>query len=375
MSDVSGKNSTRVNIKLMPIYDNDAAKASYISVKLTLGGLCRGLQGGRPLDEAKAIYYFHDTVTESYVENIATRFDNIQAHDDFGLLTVSVEHGSSQSHSLVWKTDRLIQGDVTICYDAIPIEEEDDAFTSSIHALRRDHDGLVGIAASFMPIPAVKEPITVDVTIDWDISQAPEGIRTLSTFGEGNISQKAISPKALSECVFMVGRINSFPTTAPHDEAQDGEGFRGIHWLDTLPDNICAMREFTSNMLPRLSTFFKDDAASYQVFMRKVPRGFRATPITGGTLIDYDDDAKEEHDWDLVRLFNSSMIATWAHLDPEDDGTPNDWFTQGCISLTLILNPPLIASTYKQPQEYPTSTQSISLTASASVLQITSAPL
>ncbi|RFU72176.1 pdz dhr glgf [Trichoderma arundinaceum] len=262
-------------------------------------------------------------VADSRVEDIAARFDNIQAYDDVGPLVVTVEHGSAQNHSLVWKTDRLVQGYLTLCYDAKPYQ--DGVLSSSINTLGIYNDGLISIAASFIPIPAVKEPTNVDVNIEWDISQSPQKTRILSSFGEGNISQKATSLTTLSECVFMVGWINSF--TPPTSTAEGG--FRGIHWLGTLPDNLSSMTEFTSNMFPRLSAFFKDDSTSCQIFLRKVPRGLRATQVTGGTLIDYDEDTKEEHDWDIVRLFNSSMIATWAYLDLEDDGTSNDWFTKG----------------------------------------------
>ncbi|KAM0252810.1 hypothetical protein ACHAQJ_007549 [Trichoderma viride] len=176
------------------------------------------------------------------------------------------------------------------------------------------------MAAAFIPVPVADDSMTIDVEIEWDTSQVPQGTRTLSSFGKATFSQKELPFKALSECVLMVGQINSFIPPASHNEIQAGGGFQGIHWLGTLPDNLSAMKKFTSNMFPHLSAFFKDDKTSYQIFMRKVSRGLRATPATGGTLIDYDDDAKEDHDCNLVRLFNMSLIATWAHLDSEDDG-------------------------------------------------------
>ncbi|EHK19009.1 uncharacterized protein TRIVIDRAFT_67029 [Trichoderma virens Gv29-8] len=326
---MSDSNNIQFSMNFMPIHDNGRAEIAYISVKLIVGGLYRGLQGGSPLDET---HYFQDIVGD-----IATKFDNIQANDDIGPLTIVIEHSSNQNRSLVWKVDRPIQGDLIIQYDVIPIEE--DTLVSGSEALRRDEDGLVGIALSFIPIPIVKEPTTVDVTIDWGISKFPKDIRTLSSFGEGSISKRVISLKELSECVFMVGKITSFPPTAHNDVDHARNKFRGIHWLGTPPDNLCAMREFMGNMVPRLCDFFKDEGGARQVFMRKVRRGLCATQVTSGILVDYDDHTKEEEDWDLVRLFNSSMIATWAQLDLEDDGTPNDWFTQGISHIYTIYLP------------------------------------
>lgn len=323
-------------INLTPIYNVNSTEISHISVKLTFGGLRGGLSGGSQLDVTKPVYYFRDMITDNDTEDIATKFDNIKAYDQLGSLTLSVEHVPGQRHALAWKADRIIVGDVTICYDAIPIG--DDVPSTGTIALRRDHDGVIGTAASFIPMLDIMPVIRINVTVNWDMTQALQGTRILSSFGEGDISEKTMSLKELSECVFMVGQINSFPPPAPTEEAPM-KGFRGIHSLGALPNNLSAMQEFMENMFPRLSAFFKDDDASYRVFMRKVPRGLRATPVTGGTVIDFDEDTKEEHDWDIVRLFNSSMIATWTRLDPEDDGTSNDWFTQGLSHIYTIYLP------------------------------------
>lgn len=318
---MSDRHNLQLSMRLMPIYDSSRTKLACIEVKLSIGGLNGGLQGGNPLDET---HYFQRIVGD--VENT---FGNIEAYDDPGPLTISVEYEFFENPFLAWKTDRHIQGDLRIQYDAVPFLE--DVVSSSLEAqtYARVENGFIGIASSFIPIPAVEDAAAVDVTIEWNLSSSPKDFRSLSSFGEGNIFQRATSLKEFSECVFMTGKISSYiPTPSVNEDGSEG-GLRGIHWIGTLPNNLEAMKEFISNMVPRLSTFFKDESATRQIFIRKVPRGLRATQVTSEILIDYDDDTKDENDWDLVRLFNSSLIATWAHLDPEDGGTPNDWFTQG----------------------------------------------
>jgi hypothetical protein len=323
---MSDTTNFQLNLDLTSIYDVDLREIILIGVKLDFEGPLGGLQGGSPLDEKDAGYYFQHTVTDN-LDNYAT--NTINGYDELGRLSISVKHDSHQGHSPAWKTYQPVQGNkISVQYSTKQVG--DDALILDDDSRKRGHDGLVGIAATFIPVPVTNDSIPIDVNIEWDLSQVPQGTRTLSSFGEGNFSRKGLPFKALSKCVFMVGRINSFVLPASH-EVQAGGKFQGIHWLGTLPDNLSAMKEFTSNMFPRLSAFFKDDKTSYQIFMRKVSRGLRATSVTGGTLIDYDDDAKQDHDWDLVRLFNASMLATWAHLDVEDDGTSNDWFTQGYI--------------------------------------------
>ncbi|QYT04569.1 Trypsin-like serine typically contains c-terminal pdz domain protein [Trichoderma simmonsii] len=328
---MSDKRNFQLSMKLMPIYDSSRTKLACIEVKLTIGGLNRGLQGGSPLDET---HYFQHIVGD--VENT---FGNIEAYDDLGPLTISVEYELFENPFLAWKTDRPVQGDLRIQYDAVPILQDvvSSSFERQIDA--RIEEGFIGIASTFIPIPAVEESAAVDVTIEWDLSSSPKEFRSLSSFGEGDVLQMATSLKELSECVFMTGKVSSYLPTPSLDEDGPRGGLRGIHWIDTLPNNLEAMREFTSNMVPRLCAFFKDDSATRQIFVRKVPRGLRATQATSEILIDYDDDSKDENDWDLVRLFNSSLISTWAHLDPEDDGTPNDWFTQGISHIYTIYLP------------------------------------
>ncbi|KAK0757225.1 hypothetical protein N5P37_009941 [Trichoderma harzianum] len=328
---MSDRRNLQLSMNLMPIYDSSRTKLACIAVKLTIGGLNRGLQGGSQLDET---HYF-----QTIVGDVENTFGNIEAYDDLGPLTISVEYELFENPFLAWKTDRPVQGDLRIQYDAVPILQDVVSSSLETQIYARTEKGFIGIASSFIPIPAVKEAAAVDVTIEWDLSSSPQETRSLSSFGEGNIFRRATSLKEFSECVFMTGKVSSYIPTPARDEDGTRGGLRGIHWIDTLPNNFEAMKEFTSNMVPRLCAFFKDESATRQIFIRKVPRGLRATQVASEILIDYDDDTKDENDWDLVRLFNSSLIATWVHLDLEDDGTPNDWFTQGLSHIYTIYLP------------------------------------
>ncbi|PNP58919.1 hypothetical protein THARTR1_01167 [Trichoderma harzianum] len=334
---MSDKRNLELSVSLMPIYYGftygSSMEIAAIAVKLAIGGLDRGLQGGSPLDET---HYF-----QTIVGDVENTFGNIEAHDNLGPLTISVEYELDENPFLAWKADRPVQGDLRIQYDVVPIAQDvlSSSLETQMHA--RTESGFVGIGSSFIPIPAVEESAAVDVTIEWDLLSTPKelGSRTLSSFGQGNVLNKAASIKELSECVFMVGEANSYlPTPSLNADGATGQ-LRGVHWMGTLPNNLEVMKEFTSNMVPRLCAFFKDESATRQIFMRKVPKGLRATQITSEILIDYDDDTKDENDWDLVRLLNSSLIATWAILDPEHDGTPNDWFTQGISHIYTIYLP------------------------------------
>ncbi|KAK4074537.1 uncharacterized protein Triagg1_5133 [Trichoderma aggressivum f. europaeum] len=326
---MSDRRNIQLSMSLMPIYYAVTTKIACIAVKLTIGGLNRG----RPSDEP---HYF-----QTIVGNVENTFGHIEAYDDLGPLTISVEYELFENPFLAWKADRPVQGDLRIQYDAVPVAQ--DVVSSSLENQMdaRIEKGFVGIASSFIPLPAVEETAAVDVTIEWDLqsTQKKNETRTLSSFGEGNVLKKATSIKELSECVFMVGKVSSYLPSPSLDEDGSRGGLRGIHWMGTLPSNLEAMKEFTINMVPRLCAFFKDESATRQIFLRKVPRGLRATQVASEILIDYDDDSKDENDWDLVRLFNSSLIATWAILDPEDDGTPNDWFTHGISHIYTIYLP------------------------------------
>lgn len=320
-----------MSVSLKPHFRETEA-VSHLSVTIVVGGIIGGLsgglqggsQGGRPSQLQNRVLFINESSVQDEIDNIGRLLLTAHIHDDQGKLAFRLEGNS-------WTVDRDTQGDVILQYDARPLA--DNASPVFPRILCTNHDGVVVIGKAFIPQPAVAD--SCDIAVSWDLSQAPTNTRGISSLGEGNVT-KTGRIDILLNSVFMVGKVNSFPPEKPDADLSATEGFCATYWLGDLPENLDCLKDFSSNMFPRLSAFFRDERGSYRAFLRKIPKGQRGTSLAASSLIDYDADTKNEHDWELVRLLNSSMIATWARLDPEDDETENEWFVKGKHLLQML---------------------------------------
>lgn len=209
--------------------------------------------------------------------------------------------------------------------------------TGDVSALRRDQGGILGAGGYFLPWFKVEGRCHLSVA--WDLANCPEGTRAVCSLGEGpgpvDVSGHA---ETLLDCVFMVGPINSHPPVLGHsseEEEEEGEGevdaagFCSTYWFGDLPERLTSVKAYVPNMFPRMAEHFKDEGGSYREFLRRVPKGFRSQEYLSSSIVDYDVDIEDDHDWDVVRILNRAMVSAWARLDPEDDGSENRWFTDG----------------------------------------------
>lgn len=215
-------------------------------------------------------------------------------------------------------------------------DDDDDDDEDDATALRRDHAGIVGSGAYFLPRFQVDQQFSISVA--WDLEACPEATRAVCSFGEGPQPVQAMGDgNTLLNCAFAVGPLRSSPDTHPDPGPQ--EGFGGTYWFGDLPDNLDAVKDYTSNVFPAMSAHFQDEGGSYRAFLRRVPTGSKGTVLLSSSIIDYDEEIVNEHDWHLVRLLNKTMVSAWLRLSEEDDGRKNDWFAHGLSSLFTVYLP------------------------------------
>lgn len=203
-------------------------------------------------------------------------------------------------------------------------------------ALRRDDGGIVGSGSYFLPRFQSDQQFSISVA--WDLEACPEATRAVCSFGEGQQPVQAMGDgNTLLNCAFAVGPLKSSPDASPDSNAQ--QGFGGTYWFGDLPDNLDAVKDYTSDIFPSMSAHFQDEGGCYRAFLRRVPKGFKGTVLQSSSIIDYDQDIVNEHDWDLIRLLNKTMVSVWLRLSEEDDGRENDWFTHGLSSLFTVYLP------------------------------------
>lgn len=244
-----------------------------------------------------------------------------------------------QEGSNRYLVERQTKGDVVAAWK-VPVSERSDIqgeTPASICNLLRDGGGIIGAGKYF--IPRFNFGDKVLIAIQWDLSDCPEGTRAVTSFGEGPQSIELTgNSDTLLDCVFMVGPVRSHIRDPPVLDPS-GEGACGTYWFGNPPSNLDAVMSYAANIFPRMAEHFGDPSGSYRAFLRRTSKGFRGTAFQSSSIIEYDDEAKDEDDWDLVRLLNSTMASAWARLDSEDDGSASEWFTDGLSLLYTVFLP------------------------------------
>lgn len=259
--------------------------------------------------------------------NITTLFS-----DDDGPLNIRAsEHGNTE-----YFVERQTKGNIVATWK-VPVADIREEGPASASELLRDQGGVMGVGKYFIPRFSFSDEVLI--SIEWDLCNCPPETRAVTSFGEGpqRVEFMGESDNVLN-CVFMGGPIKS-NTNGPSSPESQSKGSCGTYWFGDLPPNLEAVTGYAVNIFPRMAEHFNDQSGSYRAFLRRTPKGFQATAFQSGSIIGYDPSAKDEHDWDLVRLLNRTMVSAWARLDPEDDGAANAWFTDGLSLLYTVYLP------------------------------------
>lgn len=263
-------------------------------------------------------------------QNITTLFS-----DGDGPLSI---HASDEGND-EYIVERQIKGDVVAAWK-VPVVEGSDIprdGPGSACELLRDQGGMIGVGKHFIPRFSLGGKVLI--AIEWDLCDCPQGTRAVTSFGEGPSRVEFTgNPDSLLDCVFMAGPVKS-NTNGPQSTTSQNEDTCGTYWFGELPANLDAVTGYATNVFARMAEHFNDSSGSYRAFLRRTPKGFRGTAFQSSSVIEYDPSVKDGDDWDLVRLLNRTMVSTWARLDPEDDGTANEWFTDGLSLLYTVFLP------------------------------------
>lgn len=328
--------SPSIHLRLTPSAD-DSGDITSLDSKATLKRfsfqsgdiLCSFSRQGVPRDHPTWYPYYepHDTLPNF--------------SDARGRLAVTLVHENSHQVCL----DQDTQGDIIAEWKVPAFEAGGDnpgERLGTASTLRRDQGGVIGAGRYFLPRFNVGRERQCQVVVEWDLLDCPKGTRAVCSLGEGLEPVTVQGTRdTLLDCVFMVGPVNSHPPEPPPRASKDG-GFCGTYWFGDLPASLSAVRDYPSEIFPRMAEHFRDQKGSYRAFLRRVPRGPRltSTVFLSSSIMEYDDaEGRDAHDWDLVRLLNRAMVSAWTRLDAEDDGAENDWFTDGLSLLYTVFLP------------------------------------
>ncbi|WP_312126836.1 hypothetical protein [Brevundimonas sp.] len=245
--------------------------------------------------------------------------DQISVTDDLGPLNLTSVDEDPAPEGLYrqYVAQRAPQGEMVVRYATPPRAVSAETRNGPLFDLRAQDGGLMGAGVYFMALPTVQEPY--DITLNWDLSQLPEGARGVWSLGEGTRTITAPA-STLSFSFYAVGQVKSEPE-------QGAEDF-GLYWLDTPPFDIGELASETRALYQHMAKFFGDEDAPYRVFVRANPY-----PAGGGTAL-----AKsfmfgygaggETTSGGLQMLLAHEMAHNWPRLTDAEHAL-TAWYTEG----------------------------------------------
>ncbi|PYH92832.1 hypothetical protein BO71DRAFT_451163 [Aspergillus ellipticus CBS 707.79] len=245
--------------------------------------------------------------------------DDIHAEDDAGPLFLRFEAANSvNSPSLNnWTVSRDVIGDLVLKFDVHPRQVDITTPLGARIDLRRDHGGLLVAGRWFLPrLLHDQERL---YTLRWDLSEAPEDTRAIGNFGEGpGPLQKTGFWRTLFKSVYMVGPVQSFPENSADIDATR----KAItYWVGHLPAKVDSLKNYNSEIYPKMSSFFNDVDHSYRVFFRQWIRDYGGSGFLDSHILEFDDTVSKEEDSALKSIFTHEMVHGFAVVSESREWT------------------------------------------------------
>lgn len=250
------------------------------------------------------------------VETMAPR--GLAVADDAGGVPVAMREidGDADSDHRQWLAERAVTGTLRVTY-TIPVRPVDENTRSApLYDLRAEGDGLNGTGMTFLALPSFDG--TVDLTVQWD---APPGMRTVTSWGEGTVAAKA-THHDLAYAHFSVGPLRSHPA-----EGDPSLATFGFYWVSEPTFDPVRIGEYSRGVYTTMAEFFEDPDPGFRVFARKHPyRGGGGCSLTRSFILGYSE-ALPTSDTEREALIAHETVHTWVTLD--GDKPSLSWYAEG----------------------------------------------
>jgi predicted metalloprotease with PDZ domain len=218
-----------------------------------------------------------------------------------------------------WRAARTVTGPLTVRY-TIPVRRVDENTRSApLYDLRAEGDGLNGTGMTFLALPDFEGE--AEISIRWDLSEAPSGTRAVTSWGEGQIDVYA-SRHDLVYAHFSVGPLHSHP--AYGDPTLEWFGF---YWTSEPTFDPVRIGEYTRTVYAAMAEFFAEPDPGFRVFARKHPyRGGGGCGLTRSFIFGYSETLPTS-DTERESLIAHETVHTWLTLDGDQPSL--SWYAEG----------------------------------------------
>ncbi len=246
--------------------------------------------------------------------------------DDAGALALQREDEAPTSASTYqrWIAMRDTEGDLRVSYFAPARLVDETTNNGPLYDLRVEAGGLNGAGVTFLALPDTT--IAYNVTIEWDLSQAPARARGVCSLGEGRV-QVVESPEDLALTYYMAGPLSAYPDSA--------SSVFSMYWLSQPSFDPVAVGREIERLYFTMCDFFQEPEPGFRVFVRKHPyRGNGGTAVQRSFMFGYSDAIKPNAD-DLASLLAHETAHTWPRLD--GDHGEGAWYDEGTAEYYSIM--------------------------------------
>lgn len=196
--------------------------------------------------------------------------DSLRAEDDNGDLPLTIFDGTAEGQpSRFWVATRASVGPTTIRFTATPREVELDTKIGPLFDFRANGNGLLGSMWSILPVPP-SSTVEYQITLSWDLAQAPANTRPIWTWGEGAEPATVFGTTGkILYTFFAVGDISSFPSLSSTQDVEASNVEFGMYWLEEPSFNATTTARFIQEYYTFSAEFWQDDGSQpYRVFVR-----------------------------------------------------------------------------------------------------------
>ncbi len=250
--------------------------------------------------------------------------ENVRIVDEAGDVPFTTSESKPYPyHFLHHAVQRDTVGAVRLAYTVEPRPFREGDRCGPYFDLKAEEGGASSAGLSFLPDIDGCEG---EISLQWDLSDCPEGATGVCTFGEGDLCYTGHLEK-LRSSYFIFGQVRSI-----------GEGEFGFHWLATPTFDVQSIADYARDLFGKMSRFFRDDETVYRIIMRKDPY-----PTSGGTALTRSymfgwNETQPVSVQDKQNLLAHEMVHNWPHLNDNPYGITS-WYSEGTAEYYCVMFP------------------------------------
>ncbi|KAI1774276.1 peptidase m61 domain-containing protein [Hypoxylon cercidicola] len=320
---------------IKPIFDlnNTSPQAPYLAICMTLLSPQVGIGG-----ELFSLPLVIGNVPSQQYDS-----DALEASDESGSLDLQIQdNGNVRS----WIVQRTIVGEVVVKFNALPRAVNPDTAPGPRVDLREQFGGLLGVGSSFLPLPSDRDPTNhYRCSLQWDLSQSPEGTRAVWSFGDGpGPIERVGSLSILRDSVVAVGPLKSLLDPLVDATAKSFN----VYWFGNPEFDVVHFGKDSQALYEHMSTFFGEPSSetnSYRIFLRNSPRGMGGMAFQRSFIYEYDKNVLRLES-NIFPVVAHEMVHNWPLLGKEVDGSDQDvdtsdesWYSEGIANYYSMVLP------------------------------------